>query len=426
MGATPRRRGAARADLDPGLPLPGLGARLPPRRRLAATAAPPPATTISAGLAAGLPAAARRPLAAWLAACAAWTFSMVVFGGLTRLTRSGLSMTEWRFAGERPPRGEADWDAEFGKYRASPEFRLVNATMTLDEFKFIYWMEWGHRMWGRALGVAFAAPAAFFAARGWVTPRLGRRLALLLALGGGQGLVGWWMVRSGLEERPPGDRREPRVSPTRLAAHLASAGTIYCILVWSALHLAFPVPLAVGAGAGAAAALAKARALAKPLAAVVATTAASGAFVAGLDAGRAYNTFPLMAGKWVPDEYRAAVAALGLATAATSDTAVAQLHHRALAATTLVATFGVWAAARSRALPRGAAVALAALPAVAAAQATLGVATLLTHVPPSLGSAHQAGALTLLTAAVGLVFATRAAPAAAVAAAAAGVVAAAA
>ena len=133
--------------------------------------------------------------------------------------------------------------------------------MTLPEFKSIYWMEWAHRMWGRALGLAFVVPGAYFVlVKKTVTPPLARRLALLLAAGGGQGLVGWWMVRSGLEERPPGDRREPRVSPTRLAAHLASAGTIYCILVWSALHLAFPVPLAVGAGAGAAAALAKARA----------------------------------------------------------------------------------------------------------------------------------------------------------------------
>ena len=139
----------------------------------------------------------------------------------------------------------------------------------------------------------------------------------------------------------------------------------------------------------------------------MALTATSGAFVAGLDAGRAYNTFPDMNGEWIPPEYWRAVKADGFLTAAVSDTAAAQLHHRVLAATTLVASVAAWTAARSPALPHAAALALAAVPTVALAQASLGVATLLTYVPPSLGSAHQAGALTLLTAALGLIFATR-------------------
>ena len=281
--------------------------------------------------------------------------------------------------------------------------------MTLPEFKSIYWMEWAHRMWGRALGLAFVVPGAYFVlVKKTVTPPLARRLALLLAAGGGQGLVGWWMVRSGLSEpTEQSGLKEPRVAPTRLAAHLASATAIYCTLVYTSLQLAFPIaPAALHAkSAGAVAALRKVRMIAHPLAGVVAVTALSGAFVAGLDAGRAFNTFPKMTGRWVPEEYP------GL-RGAFSDTAAAQLHHRALAATTFVATWAAWAAGRSSGglLPWPAAVLLAALPAAATLQASLGVATLLAYVPPGLGSAHQTGALGLLTLALGLVFATRRPP----------------
>ena len=281
--------------------------------------------------------------------------------------------------------------------------------MTLSEFKSIYWMEWAHRMWGRALGLAFVLPGCYFVfVKKSITPRLGKRLALLLAAGGGQGLVGWWMVRSGLTEPTlQSGLKEPRVAPTRLAAHLASATAIYCTLVYTSLQLAFPIaPAAFYAkNADAIAALRKARMVAHPLAGLVAVTALSGAFVAGLDAGRAYNTFPKMNGSWIPEEYPGLQGAF-------SDTAAAQLHHRALAATTLAATWAAWAVGRSPAghLPRAAALALAALPAAATLQASLGVATLLTYVPPSLGSAHQAGALGLLTLALGLIFATRRPP----------------
>lgn len=294
------------------------------------------------------------------------------------------------------------------KNHSKQEYKLVNRNMTLGEFKSIYWMEWAHRMWGRALGLAFVLPGSYFLfAKRTITPRLAKRLALLLAAGGGQGLVGWWMVRSGLTE--PTERsglKEPRVAPTRLAAHLASATAIYCTLVYTSLQLAFPIARAAlyAKNAEAIAALRKARMIAHPLAGVIAVTALSGAFVAGLDAGRAFNTFPKMNGEWIPEEYP------GL-SGAFSDTAAAQLHHRVLAATTFVATFAAWAAGRNPgALPRTAAVALAALPAAATLQASLGVATLLTYVPAGLGSAHQAGALGLLTLALGLIFATRRPP----------------
>ena len=240
-----------------------------------------------------------------------------------------------------------------------------------------------------------------------VTPRLGKRLALLLAAGGGQGLVGWWMVRSGLTEpTEQSGLKEPRVAPTRLAAHLASATAIYCTLVYTSLQLAFPVPPAAfyAKKADTVAALRKVRMVAHPLAGIIAVTALSGAFVAGLDAGRAYNTFPKMNGEWIPEEYPGLKGAF-------SDTAAAQLHHRVLAGTTFLSTWAAWAAARNPgSLPRTATLALAALPVAATLQASLGIATLLTYVPPGLGSAHQAGALGLLTLAMGLIFVTRRPP----------------
>jgi cytochrome c oxidase assembly protein subunit 15 len=398
-----------------------------------------------------LPHSARRALALWLAGCAAWTFSMVVLGGATRLTRSGLSMTEWRFAGEALPRTAEDWEREFAKYRASPEFRLVHSHMTVDDFKFIFAMEYAHRMWGRLLGLGFAVPAACFALRGAINAPLAARLGLLLAMGGAQGLVGWWMVRSGLREpRAPvvapgqeaaaaggggdggsggggggssstsssssalvasggGCEQVPRVSPYRLAAHLTSAFAIYATLVWTSLSLWRPVPAAAAAPPAAAAAAALVRARALPLAALVGVTAASGAFVAGLDAGHAYNTFPLMNGRLVPQEYWGEHDAPRLPWWRNmfENTAAVQLHHRALAVSTLAAATGAWLAHRRLPLPGSASALLAAAAAVTACQAGLGVATLLTYVPPTLGTAHQAGALTVFTVLLALLHAVR-------------------
>jgi cytochrome c oxidase assembly protein subunit 15 len=282
--------------------------------------------------------------------------------------------------------------------------------MSLDDFKFIYWMEWAHRMWGRTLGAAFLIPAAVFTARGWVRGPLARRLALLGCAGGGQGLVGWWMVRSGLEE-PDQPWDTPRVSPVRLASHLASAFAIYAGLAYTAAQLAWPGPppaLTSSHPAAAAAAVGALRRAAHPLAGLIALTALSGAFVAGLDAGHAYNTWPKMGEHWVPwEDYWAEGGPRG----AVSGTAPAQLHHRTLAYVTLASSFATWAAhRRAPGLPAVCGRALAALPAIAAAQAGLGIATLLTHVPPALGTLHQVGALTLLTAALGLIFTVRRGP----------------
>lgn len=359
-----------------------------------------------AGLAAGISPGYRRALAWWLGGCSAWTFSMVVLGGVTRLTRSGLSMTDWKFTGESPPQTAAEWDAEFARYRQSPEFQKVNSTMTVDEFKFIYWMEWAHRWWGRGLGIAFVLPAAWFAAKGVVTRPLAKRLGLLLLMGGSQGLVGWWMVRSGLQE--PKDNAVPRVSPYRLAAHLTSAFAIYATLVWTTLSIAFPAPstvLAVGSqGARAAGAVGR---LALPVAGLVSITAISGAFVAGLDAGHAYNTFPDMNGQWFPDEYWSVP---GWRNAFES-TAAVQLHHRVLALSTLASILALWRYGTSFShLPKSSKTLLHLLGLGAMGQVTLGVVTLLQYVPVSLGSAHQAGALTLFTIMLSLLYSLRPLP----------------
>ncbi|KAM2852020.1 hypothetical protein PS2_028058 [Malus domestica] len=242
---------------------------------------------------------AQKMVGIWLFGSAAWVFSMVILGGITRLTRSGLSMTDWKFTGSLPPLSDEDWLLEFEKYKQSPEYKRVNRGMSIDDFKFIYWMEYAHRMWGRALGIMFALPFSYFLRKGYITLQLGARLSTLFALGAGQGLIGWWMVKSGLEE-PPSEYAQPRVSPYRLAAHLTSAFAIYCGLLWTGLSVIMPEPpaesLAWVRGA------AKVKQLALPVSLLVGATAVSGAFVAGNDAGHAYNTFPKMGDTWIPED----------------------------------------------------------------------------------------------------------------------------
>ena len=351
---------------------------------------------------------------AWLGGCSAWVFSMVVVGGVTRLTRSGLSMTDWKFTGERYPRSPEEWEAEFAKYRRSPEFKRVNSRMTVEEFKNIFFMEWAHRMWGRTLGVAFAVPCAYFVARGALPRPLLRRLGLIFAAGGCQGLVGWWMVKSGLEEANfPRPHDLPTVSPYRLASHLVSAFGIYTALLWTTLSVAFPLPAAGSAAPNAEAGVGAARLLgvlrnlrgaALPFGCLVGVTALSGAYVAGNQAGLAYNTFPLMGGRVVPEEYWDP--ALGVQNFF-ENTATVQFNHRALAVATLCSAGALWGAFRGAGLPAAQRGLVAATFAGASAQASLGVATLLMHVPVSLGSAHQAGALAVMSLTVALLHSLR-------------------
>ncbi|KAL8135511.1 heme A synthase COX15 [Apium graveolens] len=334
---------------------------------------------------------AKKAIGIWLFASAAWVFSMVVLGGVTRLTRSGLSMTEWKFTGSLPPLSEEDWLTEFEKYKQSPEFKRINKGMHMDDFKFIYWMEYAHRMWGRALGIMFVLPFGYFLRKGYITPQLGLRLSGLVALGAGQGLIGWWMVKSGLEE-PTSEYSEPRVSPYRLATHLTSAFVIYCGLFWTALSVVMPEPPAESVAwvNGAA----KVKRLAIPISILVGVTAISGAFVAGNDAGRAFNTFPKMGDTWIPDDI---FSMKPLMRNFFENTSTVQLDHRILASATLVSIGGLWLATKKLDIHPAVRSLIGSTLGMAALQVTLGISTLLSYVPVGLGSAHQAGALTLLT-----------------------------
>ncbi|KAL0427917.1 UNVERIFIED_CONTAM: Cytochrome c oxidase assembly protein COX15 [Sesamum latifolium] len=315
----------------------------------------------------------------------------VVLGGVTRLTRSGLSMTDWKFTGGLPPLSDEEWLVEFEKYKQSLEYKRVNKGMSLDDFKFIYWMEYAHRMWGRALGIMFALPFSYFLRKGYITVQLGLRLCGIFALGAGQGLIGWWMVKSGLEE-PASEYAEPRVSPYRLAAHLTSAFVIYSGLFWTALSVVMPEPPAESVAwvQGAS----KVKRLALPVSFLVGITAVSGAFVAGNDAGRAFNTFPKMGDTWIPEDV---FSLKPLVRNFFENTSTVQLDHRILATATLFAIGGLWWSSRKLDIHPAIRSLIGSTMGMAALQVTLGISTLLSYVPVSLGTAHQAGALTLLT-----------------------------
>jgi cytochrome c oxidase assembly protein subunit 15 len=326
------------------------------------------------------------PVAVWLFACCAMIFVMVVLGGITRLTLSGLSMTEWQpLSGIIPPLTHAQWMAEFDHYKAVPEYRAVHYGMTLAQFKGIFFWEYLHRLWGRLIGFAFALPLCYFAVRRRLPKRLVPPLSGIFLLGGLQGLLGWYMVESGLVHRV-------EVSQYRLVAHLALALAIYAAILWVALGIVRPPP----ANRRAAPAAGWRRA-ADAVLALVALTIAAGGFTAGLHAGLVYNTFPLMDGRLVPASY---ARLHPFWRNWFENIAAVQFDHRLLATTTLSAVVLVWAAGWRAALPKPARTALWALLGVALLQVTLGISTLLLVVPIPLAVAHQAGAVVLLTTAI--------------------------
>lgn len=329
-----------------------------------------------------------RAVAVWLLVVAALVLAMVVVGGSTRLTGSGLSITQWKpISGVLPPLSQAAWQAEFAGYRAIPQFQYVNPGMTLDQFRFIYWWEWSHRFLARLLGVVFLLPLIWFALRRELPRRLLWQfgaVVLLLAL---EPLVGWWMVASGLADRV-------YVAPERLTIHLGIAFALLGALVWTALDAwsgsarqTLPSPWG-------------GRALA--LVALIYVQILLGALVAGNHAGLVYNDWPLFAGRAFPSDY----AGPGLwATLAHSQGAV-QLHHRLVAyllvAAALLAGVG---AVRSRYLPLESKWLGLGVAVLVFVQALLGVATLMARVPIGLGVVHQLTAA--LTLALAVAFAWR-------------------
>jgi cytochrome c oxidase assembly protein subunit 15 len=325
---------------------------------------------------------ARRKVAAWLLLCCAMIFAMVSLGGVTRLTGSGLSMVEWDpIFGWLPPLSEAQWEAVFAKYRESPEYRKINIGMDLQGFKSIYWFEFAHRLLGRSIGLVFLLPLLWFAVRRMLTRPLALRLAAAFVLGGLQGVLGWYMVKSGLLDRP-------HVSQYRLTAHLGLALLIYGYLLWLLLDLLFPAP-----DEGPAAATGPRRA-AMALLALIVLTIVSGGFVAGLKAGLAYNTFPKMGDQWLPP------AGWMLEPGWRNlfeNIATVQFDHRLLATLSLLSVLAFWVYVSRRPVSSSARIGTHLLLIAAMVQVGLGIATLLLQVPVALAATHQVGALTLLT-----------------------------
>ena len=352
-----------------------------------------------------------RALVAWLALCCALVFATVVLGAAVRLTGSGLSMVDWRpLAGALPPLDAEAWRRAFAAYRQFPEYRLVNPDMTLAGFQFIFWFEYAHRLLGRVIGVVFLLPFLFFLAAGRVSGALGWRLWALFGLGAAQGLIGWYMVQSGLAGAP-------QVSPYRLALHFMLAAGIYAWMLRVTVGVARRRP-AVDSAAGTVAATVAG----KIAVTVILLTMLSGALVAGRRAGFAYNTWPMFDGAWIP----AHLFALRPWWLNFTDNIVTiQFAHRWLAFLALAAAAGfAWRLIRDgvrdgdgvcdgdgvrdrrdgdnrgnrgNRTNRTDTIAGYALLTVAAAQVMLGIATLLLRVPPALGVAHQAGAMLLLT-----------------------------
>ena len=324
-------------------------------------------------------AADRRAVAAWLLLCAAMVFAIVVVGGVTRLTRSGLSIVEWQpLVGAIPPLSQADWETLFAKYRTTPEFRLVNFDMTLEGFKRIFWWEYAHRLLGRLIGVVFLLPFVWFLVRGRLERTLAWKLAGVFALGALQGALGWYMVQSGLVD-------DPRVSHFRLTAHLGVALAIFAALFWIALDLLPQENRVPGSPA-----LARAAAC---VAAVVFVMALSGGMVAGLRAGSAYNTFPLMNGHFIPPEI---LMIEPWWKNFLYNMATVQFVHRSIG--WLLIVLVPWFCWRALAAPIGRRPQLLChgLLAALVLQVSLGIATLVLVVPIGVAAAHQAGAVLLL------------------------------
>lgn len=321
-------------------------------------------------------------MARWLLAVAALVVAIVVVGGITRLTESGLSITEWKpVTGAVPPLNDAQWQTAFAKYRATPEYQQINRGMALDDFKFIFFWEYIHRLLGRLIGLAFAVPLAMFWVRGRIPPGYKPRLLALLALGGMQGAIGWWMVQSGLSLRTD-------VSHIRLAVHLLTALLTLGGLVWTALDL-------LRLDRDAASRPARLTPLAAAALGVLALQLLFGAFTAGLDAGYAFASWPLMgdglfpAGGWQD--------AWSVARNAIDNPIVVQFVHRWLAF--VAAAMLLWLAARTPGGLRGP-VGLA-LSLLIAVQIVLGIATLLSGVDIVVAVLHQAnGALLVIAATV--------------------------
>ncbi len=327
-----------------------------------------------------------RAIAHWLLVCAVLIFAMVILGGVTRLTGSGLSMTDWHpIHGVVPPLNEQQWLEEFANYQQSPEFQKINYAMDLPGFKQIFYFEYGHRMLGRLIGLVFLIPFLYFYFTRKIKPGLTPKLVIMFILGGLQGLLGWYMVKSGLVDNP-------HVSQYRLTAHLTAAIVIYVFILWTAWSLlnsrvdslSFQGPDVKGL-----------RRAGHILMLFLLITIMSGGFVAGLKAGLIYNTFPTMHGQWIPD---------GLFSLSPfylnffENMVTVQFNHRVLTIGTGLALLVYWLMSKRYDYDPSTATSFNLVGLMVIVQVFLGISTLLLHVPVWLAASHQGGALLLLTA----------------------------
>jgi len=337
--------------------------------------------------------ASRYAVAAWLLVCCALVFAMVVVGGVTRLTHSGLSITEWQpIVGTLPPLTDAQWSEAFAKYQATPEYNQVNRGMTVDAFKGIFWWEYFHRLLGRAIGVVFLLPLLLFIARRAIPAGFAPKLFSIFALGALQGAIGWYMVQSGLVD-------DPRVSQLRLTVHLGLAFIIFAAMLWAALSLLREPSATDHAGT------ARLKRFAYALTVLVFVMVLTGGLVAGIRAGFAYNTFPLMNGRLVPAEI---MLIEPWYLNFFNNMATVQFDHRLIAwALALLVPAFWWRVRTSPGAPALARSGANLLLALLALQLTLGICTLLFVVPLPLAAAHQAGAMLVFAAALNVAHALR-------------------
>lgn len=353
----------------------------------------------------------------WLLGTAGLIFGIVILGGLTRLTESGLSITEWKpITGALPPMSQADWEREFELYKDSPEFRHLNSNITLSEFKFIYFMEWTHRLMGRTIGLIYLLPAIYFIWKRKASAHATKRILLMGGLFGLQGFIGWWMVQSGLDqELLDASNSPPRVSQYRLATHLGAAFLLYTLMISTGLDILREAKWVKNPTA----ALQHINRLSLPVltpfrrtvvgvACMVFFTSMSGAFVAGLDAGLIYNMWPKMGEGYVPSKKE--MFSTNYQTDKDSswnlfwknmleNPTTVQFNHRMIATTTwtTILAMHLWGFRFKKLVPRSVMRTSGAVMGLATLQATLGICTLLYIVPTPLAASHQAGSLALLT-----------------------------
>lgn len=329
-----------------------------------------------------------RKVGLWLTGVCGLTATTISLGGVTRLTKSGLSMVDWHPFYEFPPRNTVQWDQEFEKYKQYPEFKLRNSDITLKDFKWIWYMEYVHRTFGRLIGLSFFIPAGYFAYKGYLRGKVKSVVCLLGGLILFQGGLGWYMVKSGLEKKPD-YYAEPRVSHLRLASHLGTAFVFYSMACLAALHHLIPSD-----NLSRSAKLLKFKYCAYGLTGAIFTTALSGALVAGIEAGLTYNSWPKMADRWIPSDL---FAKNPIWTNFLYNSTTVQFDHRWLGQLTFLLASGTWLYSRKLPLTPRLRLAVNTVMLLACFQLSLGVSTLLLYVPKELAASHQSGALALLT-----------------------------